>query len=142
MKKIIVSDASPLIALAKLDRLDLLLSIFSEVHIPRAVYLETTCDRHRHDAQLIHDYLEQHATVHNDCNDENYQLLKAILGEGESQALSLAIKLGCGILIDERLGRRVAKQYAISSVGIKGLLLQAKSTSQSSSTIDYKITTK
>ncbi len=123
----IVSDASPLIALAKLDRLDLLLGIFSEVHIPKAVYLETTCDRYRFDSRLIYDYVKQHVLVHNDCNDENYRIFNAILDEGESQALALAIKLGCGVLIDDRLGRHVAKQYTISSVGIRGILLRAKS---------------
>ena len=126
MKKIIVSDTSPLIALAKLDRLDLLLKLFSEIHIPKAVYLAATCDRYRDDSQLIHHYVEQYVSVHNDCNDENYKIFKAILDEGEAQALSLATKMGCGVLIDERLGRLIARQRAISCVGIMGVLLQAK----------------
>ena len=38
---IVVSNAGPLIALAKLNRLDLLAELYGEVQIPRAVYNET-----------------------------------------------------------------------------------------------------
>ena len=48
------------------------------------------------------------------------------MDEGESQALALADSLACGILIDERLGRQIAKQHHIPVVGVMGVLLQAK----------------
>jgi predicted nucleic acid-binding protein len=126
MRKIIVSDASPLIALAKLDLLELLLDVFSEVHIPQSVYLETTINRHRVDSQRIHDFVTEFATLHADQQSREYEQFRSILDEGESQALALAKKLDCGVLIDERLGRRVAQQSALPVVGIMGVLLQAK----------------
>lgn len=129
MKEIIVSDASPLIALAKLNHLELLFAIFSEIHIPNTVYLEATQDRHRQDSQIIHNFIEGQASViiHEDQVNNDYQAFKNILDEGESQALALATQLSCGILIDERLGRIIAKQEGIHVVGIMGVLLQAKS---------------
>ena len=123
-----VADASPLIALAKLDQLELLLNIFSEVHIPQSVYLETTIDRHCVDSQRIHDFIIAFATLHADQQGKEYEKFRSILDEGESQALALAKKLDCGVLIDERLGRTVAKQSALPVVGVMGVLLQAKAT--------------
>lgn len=126
MSKIIVSDASPLIALAKLECLELLLALFSEVHIPHSVYLEATCARHRRDAQLIDDFVQQNVVVHNDQTTDDYKRFRSMLDEGESQALRLAAQLQCAILIDERLGRAVAKQQSIPVVGVMGVLLEAK----------------
>lgn len=125
-EKVIVSDAGPLIALAKLDRLDLLFCSFSEIHVPKAVYLETTADRHRLDSQRIESFVKKHAFMHEDVDDDHYGVFSNMLDKGESQALALATQLNCGILIDERLGRFIAKQHAIPVVGVMGVLLQAK----------------
>ena len=126
MRKLIVSDAGPMIALAKLDHLDLLLSSFSEIHLPDTVYLEITTDRHRPDAQRLELFIKAHCVVHKDFQEENDSSFRHILDEGEAQALSLAIKLNCAVLIDERLGRKVARRNSIPVVGVMGLLLQAK----------------
>ena len=45
MKPVIVADAGPLIALAKLQQLELLLKLFSAIYLPNAVLLEATRDR-------------------------------------------------------------------------------------------------
>lgn len=129
MNKIIVSDASPLIALAKLDQLELLFVSFSEVHIPQAVVHEATRDRYRKDSEIIHDFISQNQSVviHSDQDNKTYTEYRNILDEGESQALALADSLACGILIDERLGRKIAKLHHIPVVGVMGVLLQAKS---------------
>ncbi len=126
MKKLIVSDTSPLIALAKLDCLDLLFCSFKEIHVPYAVYLEATVDRHRPDSKKIEHFLKTSAVIHPNENNDQYYQFKELLDEGESQALALATKLQCGILIDERFGRMVAKQYDIPVVGVTAILLQAK----------------
>jgi len=128
MRKIIVSDAGPLIALAKLDQLELLFVSFSEVHIPQAVVHEATHNRYRKDSKIIHNFITQNQSViiHNDQDSKTYADYRNILDEGESQALALADSLDCGILIDERLGRQIAKLHHIPVVGVMGLLLQAK----------------
>ncbi len=128
MRKVIVSDASPLIALAKLDLLELLFVSFLEVHIPQAEVHEATHDRYRKDSKIIHSFITQNQSViiHNDHDNKTYADYRNILDEGESQALALADNLDCGILIDEHLRRQIAKQHHIPVVGVMGLLLQAK----------------
>lgn len=130
MKKIIVADASPLIALAKLDCLELLFCSFNTVHLPEAVYQEVTVHKHRTDSLRIADFLQKQdgsgCFVHADIDNTEYRAFRDQLDEGESQALSLASKLNCGILIDERLGRNIAAHYSIPVVGVMGILLKAK----------------
>jgi predicted nucleic acid-binding protein len=130
MKKLIVSDTSPLIALAKLDCLDLLFVSFDKILIPKAVYYEATHDRYRLDSQRIHRFIADNETVeiHENVTTKDYYKFKGVLDEGESQALALAKQLSCGVLIDERLGRLVAKQHQIPVTGVMGILLQAKKT--------------
>ncbi len=56
------------------------------------------------------------------------QLLRAELGAGEAEVLSLAMELAADkVLIDERKGRRIAKNiYGLSIVGTGKILLSAK----------------
>ncbi|MGB0849552.1 MAG: DUF3368 domain-containing protein, partial [Thiolinea sp.] len=63
---IIVADASPLIALAKLDQLGLLEQLFSVLHVPEKVVSEVTADRSRPDSRLLQVFLAEHAEIHPD----------------------------------------------------------------------------
>ena len=125
-QSIIVADASPLIALAKLDRLDLLNSIFLSVHVPETVIIEVTVDQSRLDARLLREFLAEHSTSHVDVEDSFTQEISQILDAGEVQALALSRKLSCGVLMDELRGRKVAQRYDIKTVGVLGLLVQGK----------------
>jgi hypothetical protein len=54
-------------------------------------------------------------------------VLRANLGAGESEALSLAVEIRADLLfVDERAGRRVAAALGLSVVGTLGVLLAAK----------------
>ena len=56
-------------------------------------------------------------------------VLRANLGAGESEALSLAVEIRADLLfVDERAGRRVAAALGVSVVGTLGVLLAAKRT--------------
>lgn len=123
---IIVADASPLIALAKLNQLSLLNTLFTEVHVPETVLLEVSADHTRNDARLLVEFLNKHAHKHTDENNDFCQRLRRSLDEGEIQALSLARQLSCGVLMDELRGRKVATHYQIPVVGVLGVLIQAK----------------
>lgn len=54
-------------------------------------------------------------------------LLNQRLHQGEREALSLAAELGAdAVLMDERAGRAVARSLGLLSIGVLGILVQAK----------------
>jgi hypothetical protein len=53
--------------------------------------------------------------------------LRAGLGDGESEAISLAVELGARwIVLDDRAARRLAQGLGLPVIGTLGLLLAAK----------------
>lgn len=126
MRPVVVSDAGPLIALAGCGQLELLVAVFGVVHIPQAVLDETTADQSRRGAADISAFSRQHATLHANRSDAIYNAAVNHLDEGEAQALSLASALGCGLLMDERRGRKEAQRQGLRLFGVLGVLLQAK----------------
>lgn len=62
----------------------------------------------------------------------NQALLKSIklipkIDAGEAEAIALAMELHARLIVmDERVGRKVAKEQGLNVVGIFGLLIQAK----------------
>jgi predicted nucleic acid-binding protein len=55
------------------------------------------------------------------------EVLRASLGPGESEAISLALEIHADrLIVDERAGRRVAEALGIRVAGVLGLLVLAK----------------
>ena len=124
--RIIVADTGPLIALARLNRLELLTALFSKIHIPSAVLLEATVKGEYAEIEPIRSFAMQHARVDKAIDNALNRRLLSTLDAGEAQALVLARELQCGVLMDEKRGRLVARRHGIPVVGVLGLLLQAK----------------
>lgn len=148
MKPSVVADAGPLIALAKCGQLSLMSQLFSSVHIAEAVLKETTSDSRREGAIAVCDFANCFAQIHPNPSDETYRDLRALLDEGESQTISLALALNCGVLMDERRGRQWATHYGVQVYGVLGVLLQAKRTNlitgvrpiiQTLQAVDYRL---
>jgi len=123
---IVVANAGPLIALARIGHFDLLHSMYGQLHIPPAVWDEVVDSGYErpgaeevHAADWIH-IVEVHDTV-------AVQLLRERLGAGESEAIVLAIELKADLLlIDEARGRRVAEMWGLNKIGTVGTLVMAK----------------
>lgn len=127
MAEIVVADASPIIALARIDQLALLPRIFSRVILPIAVYLETQGRPMLPDAVAIRTAREQAVFL---VHEETIQVIDGLpagLGEGEAAAISLASEMGCGIFMDEKAGRAAAKVLGIKTIGTIGVLSLARS---------------
>jgi uncharacterized protein len=113
---LVVSDASPLIALQQIDELKLLQGLFGEVIIPPAVAREV--------ASLS---LPPWAKTRSLQQPMAGEILHASLGAGESEAISLAQEIHANwLLLDERPGRRLAQALGLRVAGTLGLLNRAK----------------
>ena len=130
MKAIIVADAGPLIALAKIEQLALLSALFAEVHIPAYVLQEAAGNILMPDAATVRAFADAHATIHDDSVEPIVQRLCVEIDAGEAQAIALAQSLRCGVLMDDLLGRGVAKRLGLPVIGVLGVLLQGKRAGQ------------
>jgi hypothetical protein len=125
---IIVSDTSPLSGLAIANQLALLQKIYETVLIPGAVADEL--QRGRADDPRIQQVLSLDWIEVRQPTDR--QLITILqnnhnLDRGESEAIALALELGADtLLIDERLGRREARQLGLEITGLLGVLIIAK----------------
>ena len=121
---IIVSNASPLIFLAKIERLNLLNNY--EIVIPKQVYEEINKGAEtKEDAQRIKTFVEKNIIKAEETNIIN-EIEQHSLGKGEKAAISLAISKKINIiLLDERKARRIAKFYQLKPKGTIGILIDA-----------------
>lgn len=123
---IVVADTSVLINLARVERIDLLKSLFRDVIIPPQVAAEfarLAADVARFKGVALPDWIRQQSPTTVPA------ALRAMRGldPGESAALSLALEIRAdAILIDERRGHSAASQLGLTAVGVFGVLLQAK----------------
>ncbi|WP_008313408.1 DUF3368 domain-containing protein [Leptolyngbya sp. PCC 6406] len=123
---IIVSNTTPLSELAKIDRLDLLHSLFTKILIPPTVYAELTTGSHPATIAVPATTWIETRTVQQVGRIE--QLLQTPgLDRGECAAIALAEELKANrLLMDERAGRKLAQMLALPTIGTIGILLLAK----------------
>ena len=124
---IVVSDATPIISLLKIDQLHLLHGLFQEVFIPQAVYDELT----------LNPVFEKEAMQIKECSfitkvevgeESSVNLFQRVTGldRGESEAIIYTDSIGADlILMDEIKGRKIAVQVGLRVMGTLGILLEA-----------------
>ena len=122
----IVSNTSPITNLAGIGKLNLLHQLYGTITIPQAVYNEMAGL-----SRTVPGTLEVQTLpwiVTQSVTDPNQVAsLRAILDQGEAEAIALALQLNAELLIiDERPGRAIAQQCGIKIIGVLGMLLEAK----------------
>lgn len=125
-RPVVLSDASPLIALSLIARLDLLASLFGRITITDVVRSEVLEGGAKPGQAAIAKAIQ--AKQIRVIADEWSEPKLVHLDEGEASILRAAIHLSapCLVLIDERAGRAIARQLGIPHTGTVGLILQAK----------------
>ena len=101
----IVSNSSPLIALAKIEKLDILL--IYDVVIPKAVFDEITKPKKKYVKEL---YKWGKDKVIEVMNRKAVEYLELIIDKGEAETIALAEELNAdAVLIDDLKARKIAK---------------------------------
>lgn len=121
---IVFTNTTPLIALSSIDQLQLLPQLFGNLYIAEAVI-----DECAEGGRIVVPDLRALSWVIPTA-DEAMSVLPVLfeLDRGEKQTLALARKCpGSTVIIDERLGRRVAEYLGIRVTGTLGVLAKAKS---------------
>lgn len=117
----IVSNSSPLIALAKIEKLNI---IKYDVVIPKAVFDEITLPEKEYVKEL---YMWGNDKVVEVKNKKAVEYLELIVDRGEAETIVLAEELSAdGVLIDDLKARKIAKLRGLKVIGTIGILVDAK----------------
>ena len=124
---IIVSNTTPLIGLASIQRFELLKHLFGELYIAQAVYDEAVlAGREASGAKREVSAASWIKTV----RVKDRLAVEVLLDEldlGEAETIVLARELGADwVLMDEKKGRRKLAQMGLKKIGTAGILLKAK----------------
>ncbi|MFC7134991.1 MULTISPECIES: DUF3368 domain-containing protein [Salinibaculum] len=127
---LVVSDTSPLLNLALIDRLDLLRTQFADVTVPRRVWDELAEGEEGLEPlrELRDDSFLRIVEV------ERSNLFVEVFHEldlGETAAICYAVEHDADlVLLDERDGRRVARRHDLEVTGVIGILLRGAKTNE------------
>ena len=122
----VVCDTSPLLLLARTDRLTLLRTLYSTIVVPNAVLREI---RVREDvpAQRVHAFLEHSHCRRTEAREEVLDDVEETMGTGERAAIAVALETGADLVIlDDERGRTEARRHGRSVTGTIGVLAEAK----------------
>jgi predicted nucleic acid-binding protein len=119
---LVIADSSCLILLSKIEELEILRSVYKQIHITPEIAEEFGLD--------LPDWIEI-----KEVNNKALQLLfQETLDVGESSALALAYETqDCTVIIDELKARKTAAKMNIRMTGTIGLILIAKNQNKISS---------
>lgn len=110
-------NSSPLIVLDRIGRLDLLQQVFGTIFVPPAVIAEIS-PRLALSGWIIARSLARPLSP---------RILAASLGDGESEAINLAMEINADrVILDDRAARRLAQRLGVPIIGTLGVLLAAK----------------
>jgi predicted nucleic acid-binding protein len=122
----IVCNASPLINLARIGKLDLLRELYGELIIPEAVWhevVEEGSGQPGAEEVKCADWIKTQGVTNMDLR----RALQQELDAGETEAIVLALEIGADLLLmDERIGREVARHFGLRYTGLIGIFIEAK----------------
>ena len=129
-----IVDSSSLIIIAKVNKLEVLLRLYKDIFITKNIYKETVEEGMiigASDSKIIKNFVEDNKIKILNLNkkyDNFSNELKKIfpqLGDGESDAISLALQEKDNIIMDEKIGRQVCRLYNLKPKGTLRILLEA-----------------
>lgn len=121
----VVCDASPLIFLAKLDRLEIIRTLLGgDVVVLRCVVDEVlaVAGDENPEQRRLRDFLQSVRIV--DFTDTTYQSGRLSVSDGRTLTYAVSHRVAW-LVVDERLLRRIAAHEGIATIGTLGLLVAA-----------------
>ena len=124
---LVVSNTSPILNLALIDRLSLMQEQFTTVTIPRGVLGELRVGENSPGSKKILDALDSKWLQVEEVQDSAIlRIIKRELDAGEAEAIALVLENRAEwVLLDETEARRIAKDLGLKVTGVLGILLRA-----------------
>lgn len=125
MRKLVVADAGPLIAFARLGLLALLPQLFARVMVTDEVLGECTYRTDFAESAIIGNAVKSRWLQRCTTPVLHFELALHV-DAGEASSIAAAAAMRCGVLMDDKAGRRMARNFAVPCIGTVGVLLLAK----------------
>ncbi len=123
--EIAIVDAGPLIHLAEIDALRAL-TVFSRLHLPQAVWVETVEQGRVSADRLINLQVTRHTLIPLEVTQFSQTQDLTALHRGEQECLLLCKQLNVPLLLtDDLAARDVAKRLGLLPVGSLGVVVRA-----------------
>ena len=132
----VVSNASPIIGLIKIQKLYLLWELFDEIYITSVVYDEIMSGNAKRDTNNSIQALEEAVNakrikIYEVADKQLVEKLYGKLHKGELETIIAAKELDIEfVIIDEKAARNLAESFLLTPIGIVGVILFAKSKSR------------
>lgn len=115
MHKTIISDTSCFIILSKIEKLDLLKSVYGQI--------VTTSDIVEEFGEQLPDWI----IIEHVADKSRQRILELQIDRGESSAIALALETqNCTLILDDFKARKIAQQLGITITGTIGVIVKAK----------------
>jgi len=127
LRSVVIADAGPLIALSRIDSLDLLHGLFGQVLVTEAVRDEALPAADYPGKAVISRAFDEGWLACPGPFDTSWQPVNPGLDAGERSAIAAAVKMpGCLLIIDDRAGRAEARLHKVTIVGTAAVIGLAK----------------
>lgn len=113
----IAANSSPLIALGKQGKLELIRKCFKQLTIPKGVYDEIMLKKDSPEAIALKKAVEGERWISLKETTINKLLVTQKIGQGEKEAISLAAKYGTQLLIDDDFAKGYASALEVEAHG-------------------------
>jgi predicted nucleic acid-binding protein len=124
-EEVVVCNTSPLLYLHQVQQIDLLARLYGKVLIPPAVQTELQAGGAR--GVSVPDLGRLSWLCIQPLRDATLLPVVVDLGAGEAEAIALALSYpGSLLILDDALGRRIARLNRIQYTGTLGILVKAK----------------
>ncbi|MBS3075266.1 DUF3368 domain-containing protein [Candidatus Pacearchaeota archaeon] len=130
-----IADSSSLIIFAKINKLNILIKLFNKIQITKEIYneiIEQGILIHAPDAEILKNFFNNKKIEIIELNKNYEEIAKKLrktyfqLGIGEAEAIALSLQeKNKSLVIDERIGRNIAKLYDLKPIGSLRILLEA-----------------
>lgn len=127
MRSVVIADAGPLIALSRIEALDLLRDLFGQVLVTEEVRDEALPAAYYPGKAIIAQAFDAGWLVCPGPFESSWQPTNPGLDAGARSALAAAVQMpGCLLIIDDRAGRAEAKSHRVAIIGTAAVVGLAK----------------
>jgi predicted nucleic acid-binding protein len=127
LRSVVIADAGPLIALSRIDSLDLLHGLFGQVLVTEDVRDEALPAADYPGKTLIAQAFDAGWPACPGPFETSWQPTNPGLDAGERSAIAAAMQMpGCLLIIDDRAGRAEAKSHHVAIIGTAAVIGLAK----------------